>query len=176
MEEKHGGVHIAGVDIRIGIAIALCLLVCRLAALAGWEIQSLAACTAVIMCVQANGKSSLHAGMTRLLGVLCGGVVGIAVVVIDNAVQIAGIFFVLAGVGAVLTLLLCKIVRIPPIAGRVSCMTLLLVILVAQGSGRIGYAFGRLIGTLCGALVSLLVAAAWDALSGKKAKPAAAER
>ena len=168
MIDQKERIHVTGIDLRIGITIALCLLVCRLAALVDVNIQSLAACTAAVMCVQENGKVSFRSGVVRLLGVLCGGAVGIAAVLIDNIGVVPVIFFVLAGSGAVLTLLLCKAVRIPPIAGRVSCMTFLLVILVAKGEGRIGYAFHRLIGTFVGALLAFLVAAAWDAVTARK--------
>lgn len=161
-------IAVTGLDIRIGIAIMLSLLVCHVASGLGFQLQSLAACTGAVMCVQENGKASWKAGLTRLLGVVCGGTVGIVVVLIQSRFDNAYLFMVLCGVAVVANLLLCKIVKMPYVTARVSCMTFLLVVLVLQGTARINYAFGRFLGTLVGALVSLLVAVVWDAIGQKK--------
>lgn len=165
-------IAVTGLDIRIGIAITISLLVCQVASLLGYQIQSLAACTGAIMCVQGSGKESWKAGLNRLLGVVCGGVIGIIVVLIQS--KFGNVYFaaVLCGAAVVLDLLLCKIVRLPAIAGRVSCMTFVLVVLVLQGTNRINYALGRFLGTLVGAVISLLVAFAWDGITALKQKPA----
>ncbi len=158
---------VTGLDIRIGIAIMLSLLVCHIASGLGFQLQSLAACTGAVMCVQENGKASWKAGLTRLLGVVCGGAVGIVVVLIQSRFDNAYLFMILCGVAVVVNLLLCKVVKMPYVTARVSCMTFLLVVLVLQGTARINYAFGRFLGTLVGALVSLLVAVVWDAIARK---------
>lgn len=158
---------VTGLDIRIGIAIMLSLLVCHIASGLGFQLQSLAACTGAVMCVQENGKASWKAGLTRLLGVVCGGAVGIVVVLIQSKFDNAYLFMILCGVAVVVNLLLCKVVKMPYVTARVSCMTFLLVVLVLQGTARINYAFGRFLGTLVGALVSLLVAVVWDAIARK---------
>lgn len=161
-------IAVTGLDLRIGIAIMLSLLVCHIASGLGFQLQSLAACTGAVMCVQENGKASWKAGLTRLLGVVCGGVVGIAVVLIQSKFDNAYLFMVLCGAAVVVNLLLCKVVKMPYVTARVSCMTFLLVVLVLQGTARINYAFGRFLGTLVGALVSLLVAVVWDVIAQKK--------
>lgn len=169
---NHQKVAVTGLDIRIGITITLSLLLCHIASLLGFQLQSLAACTGAVMCVQESGKASWKAGLTRLLGVVCGGVVGIAVVLIQSQFNNAYLFMFLCGVAAVVNLLLCKIVKMPYVAARVSCMTFLLVVLVLQGTARINYAFGRFFGTLVGALISVLVAVAWDVITQKEETPA----
>lgn len=166
-------IAVTGLDIRIGIAIMLSLLVCHIASGLGFQLQSLAACTGAVMCVQENGKASWKAGLTRLLGVVCGGAVGIVVVLIQSRFDNAYLFMLLCGVAVVVNLLLCKVVKMPYVTARVSCMTFLLVVLVLQGTARINYAFGRFLGTLVGALVSLLVAVVWDAISRKSVNAAA---
>lgn len=166
-------IAVTGLDIRIGIAIMLSLLVCHIASRLGFQLQSLAACTGAVMCVQENGKASWKAGLTRLLGVVCGGAVGIVVVLIQSRFDNAYLFMILCGVAVVVNLLLCKVVKMPYVTARVSCMTFLLVVLVLQGTARINYAFGRFLGTLVGALVSLLVAVVWDAISRKNVNTAA---
>lgn len=161
-------IAVTGLDIRIGIAIMLSLLVCHVASMMGIQLQSLAACTGAVMCVQDNGKASWKAGLTRLLGVVCGGVVGIVVVLIQSRFDNVYLFMILCGAAVVVNLLLCRIVKMPYVTARVSCMTFLLVVLVLQGTARINYAVGRFLGTLIGALVSLLVTVGWDVIAQEK--------
>lgn len=155
-------------DIAIGAAVAACLLICHGAAYLGLQIQSLAACTAAVMCVQVGGKASWKAGLNRLLGVACGGGIGIALVLLDNVLQMGLVFPFLIGAGTALNLLLCRWVRLPAIQGRVGCMSLLLTALVLHGDQRVGYAFGRLLGTLVGAAVALLASMALAGIAGRE--------
>ena len=170
MNETKNKISIAGIDISIGVTVMLCLLVCHVAGLLGVQLQALSACTGAVMCVQDSRKASWGAGLNRILGVICGGVAGIAVVLADNLIQIELVFYLLMGVGVVLNLLLCKLVKLPFVQARVSCMSLMLVTLLLQGGARINYAFGRLIGTLVGAVVALLVSMAFAAAFQKKDK------
>lgn len=168
MQETKNKIGIAGMDIAIGAAVVLTLLVCHVAGMFGWKIQALAACTGAVMCVQDSRKASWGAGLNRVKGVLCGGLTGVAVVLIDNAVGIDLVFYLLVGIGVVVNLLLCKVVKLPFVQARVSCMSLMLVTLVLQDAARINYALGRLVGTLVGAVVALLVSMAFGALTRKE--------
>lgn len=168
MTETKNKICVEPIEIAIGAAVALTLLVCHLAGMLGLQIQALAACTGAVMCTQDNKKASWGAGLNRILGVLCGGVIGILIVLIDNAVNADLLFYLLVGVGVVANMLLCKVVKLPFVQARVSCMSLLLVTLVLQGGLRINYAFGRLIGTLVGACVALLVSMVYAAVTKKE--------
>ena len=168
MNELKQKIGIAPIDIASGISVIVCLLVCHVAGLLGLQIQALAACTGAVMCTQDNRKASWGAGLNRILGVLCGGLIGILIVLIDNAVNADLLFYLLVGVGVVANMLLCKVVKLPFVQARVSCMSLLLVTLVLQGGLRINYAFGRLIGTLVGACVALLVSMVSAAVTKKE--------
>ena len=168
MNEVKQKIGIAPIDVAIGISVIVCLLVCHVAGLLGLQIQALAACTGAVMCTQDNKKASWGAGLNRILGVLCGGLIGILIVLIDNAVNADLLFYLMVGVGVVANMLLCKVVKLPFVQARVSCMSLLLVTLVLQGGLRINYAFGRLIGTLVGACVALLVSMVYAAVTKKE--------
>lgn len=168
MNETKNKTGIAPIEIAIGAAVVLCLLVCHVAGMLGWQIQALAACTGAVMCVQDGKKASWGAGLNRVLGVLCGGLAGVAVVLIDNVVNVDILFYLLVGLGVIGNLLLCKVVKLPFVQARVSCMSLLLVTLVLQDAARMGYALGRLIGTLVGAGVALLVSMAFAAIMKKE--------
>ncbi len=168
MQETKNKISVAPIDIAIGACVALTLLVCHLAGMLGLQIQALAACTGAVMCVQDNKNASWGAGLNRIKGVICGGLVGVGVVLIDSAVNIDVVFYLLVGIGVVANLLLCKAVKLPFVQARVSCMSLLLVTLVLQNAARINYAVGRLIGTLVGAVVALLVSMAFAAWMKKE--------
>lgn len=163
-QNMDGKVKLTNVEIRIGIGLILCLFITGFFP----QIQRLAACTGVLMCTQDIRKTTWKSGLTRLEGVLCGGIVAVIVVVIDNFVQVDPVFYLLCGVGIVLNLLLCDLIHMPKVTGRVSGITFILVAFLAQGNGRILYAVNRLIGTLVGAVVALILAAVWDWFSSRK--------
>lgn len=168
MKETKTKISLTGLEFRIGLAIVLCLLVCHISEMQGFTIQALAACTGAVMCVQDGRKASVGACKNRVLGVICGGVVGIAVVLIDNLIGNDLIFYLLVGVGIMVNFLLCKVAKLPLVQARVSCMTVLLVVLVLGGEARINYAIGRFIGTLVGAVIAWGVSALWEVISAKK--------
>lgn len=149
--------RIGNQEIRIGAGIIVCLFI-------SWfipQIQRLAACTAVVMCTQEISRGTLASGLTRMKGVICGGAAGVAVVLLDHIIQIEFVFFLLCGIGIVLNLFICRIIHMPPVTDRVSAITFCLVVLLAEGNGRIFYALNRFAGTLVGALVALILTAVW---------------
>lgn len=148
----------------------VCLLVCHGLALADIQLQSLAVCHAAVMCTQTAGQTSWKAGLNRLLGVVCGGALGILAVLIDEQLGLALGFPVLVGTCVAGNLLLCAAVKLPAIQGQVSCMSLLLTTLVLHGTAHISYAFGQLLGTLVGAVAALLVSMLFATRFKKKNK------
>lgn len=168
MNETQNKIGLTGLEFRIGITIVLTLLVCKLSEILGFSIQALAACTGAVMCVQEGGKASLGACKNRVLGVICGGIVGVGVVLLDNLIGVDLVFYLLVGLGIMANFLLCKVAKLPLVQARVSCMTVLLVVLVLGGDARINYAIGRFIGTLVGALIAWAVSAAWEKIAPKK--------
>lgn len=153
---------ICSLDVRTGIAVGLSYLVCYLSTASGLKLQVLAACTGALMCMQEGIRASWKAGLTRMLGVLCGGVVGIVMVLIHQQLSSPFVLAVLCCLGVIGNMAVCRGLKMPYIAARVSTITYLLVVLTLQGNARISYAFGRVLGTLAGALCSLLVAFVWE--------------
>ncbi|WP_195421645.1 hypothetical protein [Faecalicatena contorta] len=166
-KEADGGkrlnIRIGNQEIRIGAGIIACLFLSYFVP----QIQRLAACTAVVMCTQEIGQATLKSGLTRLKGVVCGGAAGIAVVLLDQVIQIDFVFFILCGIGIVLNLLICRLLHMPPVTDRVSAITFCLVVLLAEGNGRIFYAVSRFVGTLAGALTALIITAIWCTVKKK---------
>lgn len=168
MNETQNKISLTGLELRIGLTIVICLLLCKLCEVLGFSIQALAACTGAVMCVQEGGKASMGACKNRVLGVICGGIVGVAVVLLDNLIGVDLVFYLLVGLGIMANFVLCKVAKLPLVQARVSCMTVLLVVLVLGGPARLSYAIGRFIGTLAGALVAWAVSATWEKLSNKE--------
>lgn len=166
--EKNTSLSITSMELSIAMTVVATMLVCHVASMLGWRIQALSACTGAVMCVQDSKNASWCVGKNRMLGVVCGGAAGMVVVLLDNLIGIALVFYLLMGVGVLLNLVLCKLVELPLVQARVSCMSLMLVALVLQGGVRINYAFGRFLGTLVGALVALLVSMLWEKLLQKE--------
>ena len=140
-------------DMKIAISIALCMLTYVFVR----ELQVLSACTAALMCAQDGARPTWRSGLTRVLNTLVGGVLGVLAVLADNAIRNDYVFILLCAAGIVLTLAICRLMKLPPIAGRIGCITLVLIAVVAVGEGRIPYALNRLIATVYGAAVAMAV-------------------
>lgn len=157
MGEQKRTFRIELMDIQIGLTIVLCLLLCHAANGFGIHIEALAVTTGAIMCVQDCTKAVYTTSLTRILGVVFGGIFGVVIVYIDNLIGQPHVFYLLCGVGVVANLLVCKLVRMLYVQARVSCLTLLLIVMVFEGTDRFAYAVNRFIGSLVGALIALAV-------------------
>ena len=157
--------HTRSLALRIAVAVAASVALARLLSL-----QELAAATAAVMLTQPESRITLKSASTRLLGVVIGGLCGMAVAAVDNGLHDPVLFVLLVFAGAWATLALCALARLPDIAGRVSCITFVLVALVTQGQERYLYAWHRLTGTLLGAVVSLAVSWLWVRAAGGGSK------
>lgn len=167
MSSKENTCKIELMDIQIGITILLCLVLCHVSNSLGVHIEALAVSTGAIMCVQDSTKTAYKTSLIRILGVVCGGAFGVLIVLIDNAVGIPFVFYLICSIGVVANLLICKFFKMIYVQGRVSCLSLLLVVMVFEGVDRFDYALGRFIGSLVGALIALLVTMAFSVIVKK---------
>ena len=149
-------------DIQIGVTIVLSLLLCRWAG-----VEALAVTTGALMCVQDSTKAACASSLVRMAGVFFGGLLGVAIAVIDNVAGQPYIFYLLCGGGVVANLLLCKRFGMAYVQARVSALTLLLVVMVFDGTDRLAYAVDRFAGSLAGAVIALAVTFAFGKLEKK---------
>ena len=168
MEKKKNIVKLELMDIQIGVTILLCLLLCHWGNQLGIPIEALAVSTGAVMCVQGSAKDAWKVSLTRILGVVCGGVLGVVIALIDNAVGVPYVFYLLCALGVVVNLLVCKMFKMIYVQARVSALTLLLVVMVFDGVDRLDYAVNRFIGSLVGALIALLVTLLFAKSAGSK--------
>ncbi len=166
-----------GLDVRITVAVAACYLTStvlkQLGILVFWEdteleiIQAMTACFACLLCCQDNTKISLKSGINRLIITAVGGIAGICVVLIDQQTENPWLMAVLVPLGVLVTLIICKAVKVPYINARIGGLTFILVSCTLTGSARVLYAGFRLLSTLYGVLITLLVTWIWTGLGHK---------
>ena len=139
-------------DIQIGVTIMLSLLLCH------WlGIEAMAVTTGALMCVQDSTKAAYTSSLIRMAGVFWGGLLGVVIAVIDNFLGQPYIFYLLCGAGVMANLMLCRGFGMVHIQARVSALTLLLVVMVFEGTDRLAYAVNRFTGSLLGAVIALAV-------------------
>lgn len=138
-------------DVRIAVGVAICLLLGKLIP----NLQTVTAAIAVILCVQDEKDASLKAGVTRVIITIVGGVVGLGVVLLDEWIGNEYVLILLAALGIVLTMVGCRLCKVPPFSARIGCITFVLVISVMPGLTRVTYALLRLGSTVVGAVVAL---------------------
>lgn len=121
-------------------------------------IQMMTACISCLLCCQDRVDASKKAGITRVIVTAIGGVVGIGVVALHILLSSnPWLLIPLVGAGVLATLLLCKLAGVPYMNARIGCISFLLVACTLSGTARIFYALFRLISTVFGVLVVLLV-------------------
>lgn len=175
LNEKKG---ITWLDVRIGVSVLICCLTSvilnslNLKISCGGRqleiIQRLTACISCLLVCQDNVEGSKKAGLNRLIITAIGGLTGIAVVVIDDAVRVEWLLAVMVTVAVTVTLVLCKYAGVPYVNARIGGVTCVLVACTMSGPARIVYAGLRLVGTLYGALISVLVTIVFTKLTEKK--------
>lgn len=155
-------------DIKIAIAVGLCLLTAKFFPL----IEYIPSCFAAILCMQETAKLSWKTGLIRLIITAIGGIVGILVVLLDEAVRNEWLFLLMAAAGILLTLWCCKLAKNPYIFAKIGGVTFVLVIMVMSGTERLMYAGLRLLGTFYGVVISIGVAVIGDFLAARMLIPA----
>lgn len=163
MPQQENSERVEWMDLLIGVTILLCLVLCHLANQAGIHIEALAVTTGAIMCVQDSTRAAFSTSVTRLIGVFVGGMFGIGIALIDSAVGIPWVFYLLCSLGVIANLLVCKFFKMIYVQARVSCLTLLLVVMVFDGADWLEYALNRFIGSIVGAVFAIIVTMAFSA-------------
>jgi uncharacterized membrane protein YgaE (UPF0421/DUF939 family) len=165
LKERNGvAVKINRIDIGITLAIGLCLLLAKVIP----HLQAMIACITAILCIQDGIKDSLKSSLIRLTITAIGGFVAIAIIMVNNYFSNSWIFIALVVIGTLLTLFCCKLARVPAFNARIGGVTFILIILTGAEGDKINSALFRLLSTVYGAVVVLLVAAVFALFSRLK--------
>ncbi len=146
-------INVTGLDVKIGIAVAICLLTAKLIP----EIQYMAACFAAILCMQDEVKVGWKTGVIRVTLTAVAGITGVAIILLNHAIGNEWIFIVLVLFGVILTLWGCKLEKVPYITARLGALTFVLIVMMSGETTGVKYAVMRLAGTFYGVLVSLAI-------------------
>lgn len=162
--EKKG---ISQLDVRIVISATICVLTATVLNMFDLKftygegsleiIQKMTAAIACLLCCQDDTKISWKSGINRMIITAIGGVIAIVVTLLDALFQNQIVFVFMIAIGLLLTLLFCKMAGVPYINARIGGVTFILVACTMAGNARILYAIFRLVSTLYGVLITMLV-------------------
>lgn len=158
---------VTGLDIRIAVSVLICCLTAVILNSLNMKftygemklevIQKMTACITCLLCCQDNTQITRKAGINRLIITFIGGITGIVVVLLDNAVGNQWIMAVMVSLGIIVTLYFCKLAGVPYINARIGGVTFILVTCTLVSTARIWYSVFRFVSTFYGVLVVLLV-------------------
>lgn len=167
MSDKMNYIEVTALDVRIMVSVLICFFTAvvleHLNIKFPWGemrleiVQKMTACISCLLCCQDTAELSRKAGIHRIIITLIGGLMGIVVVLIDQAVGNGWMMTVIIPLGVLATLVLCKAAKVPYVNARIGGVTFLLVACTLKGTARICYAVFRLLSTLYGAAVVYLV-------------------
>ncbi|WP_205668856.1 FUSC family protein [Alloscardovia theropitheci] len=144
------------IEVAIGIAIV------AVVSLFSIHYMTTSMATAVVVCTQIDRKEARKAGLRRLIGTMFGGLSGLLVVALDDVMgNNPYIFVALAFTAIIIIGALFYGFKLPSASWKITMISLALVMLVQFGEDRMLYAIYRLIGTVLGVLLSIIITTVW---------------
>lgn len=150
-------------EIVIAISVGVCLLLSAIP-----KFQMVTAAITTLLVGQTSNGVEWQSGMKRIAGTALGGVVGVGVAAIEVFFHARALSLLLVFAGMLLTMVGCRVLRMPLYSDRVGGITFILVAMSVQGTERIPYAIFRLLSTLAGVLIWLTVAFVFSILFKKQ--------
>lgn len=147
--------------IKIMLAVLICMLTARFSN--GW-IQYMSACFSTVLCMMETKESSYDTGLKRIIITVIGGIIGVCVVLLDQLIQIEGIFYVMAILGLFPVLEICRLAKVGDMKCKSGCVCYLAVLVIKNGPDRLLFAGLRLLGTIYGVIIAVLVSYIIDSL------------
>lgn len=139
------------IEFQIAISIGICMVLAYFFP----YLQLLSACTAALMVTQDAGKTTFLTAVLRLKVTLIGAIFGVLAVYGNVFFQNYWIFIFLCAAGILMTFWFCRLFDTPPIACRIGCITLILIVIMSKDEASITYSMHRLVATLIGGLVAI---------------------
>lgn len=112
------------------------------------------ACIAAIICMQSSVKQSVKQGVSRVIGTCIGGLVGLAILFVDDLLGQPAVLGLMIGLGIILTMWICNLLRRPS-ACSIGSVLVCVVILNHGGAGRYFYTLFRIMETIVGIAVAV---------------------
>ena len=170
-------VRVSITDIRIMIAVGICVLTSTLLNHFGIKlsygemkleiIQKITAAISCLLVTQDGMGASKGAGIVRIKVTVMAGIAALVIVLIDTAIGNEWVSVLLVMVGLVLTLVLCKAVKAPYMNCRIGGVNFIIMSCTLTANARLAYTGMRIVSTIYGVLVVLLVTWIFEKFSNK---------
>lgn len=147
--------------IKIMLAVLICMLTARFSN--GW-IQYMSACFSTVLCMMETKESSFDTGLKRITITVIGGILGVCIVLLDQLFQREIIFFIMAILGLIPVLAICRLAKVGEMKCKSGCVCYLAVLVIKNGADRLSFAGLRLLGTVYGVVIAVLVSLLVDAV------------
>lgn len=150
--------------IKTAIAVTLCFLIF----LPWWgysavetsnkleQIGPFYACIAAIICMQGSVSASVKQGLSRLLGTLVGGLIGLGAVSLTMRSESWIFLTIVFGISVMLSIYLCVLARQPK-ACSIAAVVCCAIMLSHSGEGRYFYTVARMGETAVGIIVAVVI-------------------
>ncbi|MDU3532904.1 MAG: FUSC family protein [Alloscardovia omnicolens] len=150
--------HLTTLEVEVALGIAVVAVVSLFVS----HYMTTSMATAVVVCTQIDRKQARKAGWIRLICTMFGGIFGLGVVLLDDKLGNDPYVFVALAFTAILIIgALFYAFQLPSASWKITMISLALVILVQFGDDRIFYAVSRLIGTVLGVILSVIITTVW---------------
>lgn len=140
-------------EIVIAVSVGICLLFGFIP-----KFQVVTAAITALLIGQTSHGIEWQSGFKRVAATALGGVVGVGVAAVEVLFHAEAMLLLLVIAGMIVTMVGCRVLRMPEFSDRVGGITFILVAMSIQGTERIPYAFFRLLSTLAGVLIWIAVA------------------
>lgn len=120
------------------------------------QVYPINACIAAIICMQGSVEESVSQGLYRVIGTVLGGAVGLVCLLLSNLIGRPLATGVLLGLGTVVTLWFCKLIKRPE-ACAMGCVVLCSILLTYDGANGYFYIPFRILENFVGILVAVAV-------------------
>jgi len=170
-------VKVSIMDIRIAIAVGICILTSTLLNHYGIKyphgemkleiIQKMTAAISCLLVTQDGMKASKGAGWIRLKVTVMAAVAALVTVLIDIQIGNEWVSVILIMLGLILTLVLCKAVKAPYMNCRIGGVNFVLMACTLGSTARLAYTGFRIVSTLYGVLVVLAVTYVYEKIGHK---------
>lgn len=175
---KPADLNINIIDIKIVIAIGICIFTATVLNEMNIKfhfhdmeidiVQKATTAIACLLCVQDNLGSSKAAGWMRIKVTAMAAIASIFVIGIDSYLGNKWASIPLLMFGVIITMLLCKLIKAPYMNCRIGAISYVLIAVTLNGQARLIYALFRVLSTIYGIVIVLLVTWIFDLCRRKK--------
>ena len=124
------------------------------------QMGPLYACIACIICTQSTLGQTFQQGISRLIGVIVGGALGTATLLLGPALENLWVKTLVLGAVCVAGVWICLLIKRPTACGMACILPCVILITGLTGTTRYYYAAARIIETIVGLLIALGINAA----------------